>query len=88
METNPVIEKGAQKFYQLATMALSTLCGILIALPTALSSKQGFLAQFALIAALGSVGFLIGRKRKDSRLFFYLSLICCVILITLLCRQS
>lgn len=66
------------KFNQIATVALSTITGTLIFLPFALPTKP-----WMLILGAG-FGAATGYKRRNSRMFFYLSLAATGILTTLI----
>lgn len=70
------------QFLSFATILLSTITGILVTLPFAMSSKN---FVFILIGLL--LGALSGYKRRNSRTFFYIALFSSMTLSTILYFQ-
>lgn len=67
------------KFYEVASILLGGLTGLLIAIP----SSKGLLTVLGLI-----VGLAIGYRRRKSRIFFYFSGLCVLILLSLIVSQG
>jgi len=58
-----------EKARKYAATAISTLCGVLIAMPLAL--RSGGSISFPLILIGAVIGFIIGKRRGDSPYFLY-----------------
>ena len=62
----------SQKFYQIATIILSAIAGFLIAIPLISSATNKFTLLVVPIFTL--MGGLAGYRRRNSHVFFYISL--------------
>ena len=72
-------EAESHSFITFANIGLGALCGALIVFPLVLEAKN---IVYALPGI--AVGALIGHRRKDSRVFFYLTLVSILILASLI----
>ncbi len=71
------------RFYTFATITLSCFTGVLIAVPLALSNPNPL--ALLLLPFFGTMGGIAGYRRRNSRIFFYLSLFAVVVLSTIIC---
>jgi len=72
------------KFYQISSVVLGTLAGLLIAVPISINMGPGMAPVFLLL--FGLVGGLMGYRRRDSRVFFYLSIVSVLVLSSIIYR--
>lgn len=77
--------QSADKFLSLANIVLGTLTGLLMSGP-ALSETQSPLMNMLMTVLFITLGTIIGYKRRRSRGFLYLSLICVLVLSSLMLR--
>jgi len=76
--------ENSNKFYQVSSVMLGSIAGVLIAVPVSSSIESAWGALLLLL--FGLAGVLMGYRRRDSRMFFYLSIVCVLVLSSVIYR--